>query len=189
MRTRCNYRRTVHLYVTLLRGINVGGNNVLPMQDFRDLLASLECEDVATYIQSGNAVFRHASGAEDLSGTISTAIANQYGFRPDVMVLPASNFSRIVAANPFPAEAAEPKCLHVWFLLEAASQVNTARIEKMLCNGEKYSIGDSAFYLYAPNGVGRSKLAANVEKCLGVQATARNWRTVSKIDAMLGAER
>ena len=176
----------MQLYVLLLRGINVGGKNILPMRDLCNLLAGFGCEDVASYIQSGNVVFRHArKKAKHLAATISTAIETQYGFRPDVTVLPAVEFTKIVANNPFSSTVVEPKHLHVSFLLEAAQQVNTARLDEMLCNGEKYSIRDAAFYMYAPNGIGRSKLAANVEKCLGVRATSRNWRTVSKIDEML----
>ena len=172
-------------YVALLRGINVGGNNILPMKEFRELLAALGCEDVATYIQSGNAVFKHDSDSAGLSESITAAIASSFGFEPSVVVLSATGFSAVVAKCPFAAEAIEPKFLHAWFLHEAATAANTVRLNELASGGEKFFLTDSAFYLHAPNGIGRSKLGGQVEKCLGVPATARNWRTISKIAELL----
>lgn len=172
-------------FVALLRGINVGGKNILPMKSFRELLTTLGCNDVATYIQSGNAVFEHSGNSAELAELISTAIETGFGFRPSVMVLTAGEFDAVARANPFTAEASEPKFLHVWFVREPTTGANTTRMDEIVSGGEKFLLTDSAVYLYAPNGIGRSKLAGGMEKCLGVQATARNWRTVSKIGEML----
>ena len=172
-------------FAVLLRGINVGGKNILPMKEFRELLTTLGCTDVATYIQSGNAVFTHSGSSVELSELVSTIIEKGFGFRPSVMVLTADNFNAVAAASPFSAEAAEPKFLHVWFMQEPAANANTVRMNEIASADEKYLLTDSAVYLFAPNGIGRSKLAAGMEKCLGVPATARNWRTVSKIGEML----
>lgn len=175
------------VFVALLRGINVGGKNILPMQVFRELLTTLGCNDVATYIQSGNAVFRHSAGSAELAELISTVIESGYGFRPSVMVLTADEFNAIAKANPFAAEASEAKFLPVWFVREPITSANTVRMDELKTGGEKYQLTDSAVYLFAPNGVGRSKLASGMENCLGVPATARNWRTVSKIGEMLSS--
>ncbi len=175
----------MQVYVALLRGINVGGNNTLPMQDFRDLLAGLGCVDVATYIQSGNAVFRHSGSAAQLSASISDGIESDFGFRPAVMVIAARSFSVIAAANPYSDLADDPKQVHITFLESPAISANLARLEELASNGEEFILKDTAFYLYAPNGIGRSKLAAAVEKCLGVATTSRNARTVSKIGELL----
>jgi len=164
-------------FVALLRGINVGGKNILPMKEFRALLTTLGCEDAATYIQSGNAVFTYAGNATKLPESIASAIESGFGFRPSIMVL---------AANPFSAEVSELKYLHIWFTQESAENANTERLDEIASAGERFLLTDSAFYLHAPNGIGRSKLASEVEKCLGVRATARNCRTVSKIGEMLG---
>jgi uncharacterized protein (DUF1697 family) len=172
-------------YVALLRGINVGGNNILPMKDFRDLLAAFGCEDVATYIQSGNAVFKHDSDSASLSESIAAAIASSFGFEPSVVVLSAAEFASVVAECPFAAEAIKPNLLYAWFLRDAATAVDTERLDDVASGGEEFVLTDSAFYFHAPNGIGRSKLAGLVEKCLGVPATARNWRTISKIAEML----
>jgi uncharacterized protein (DUF1697 family) len=172
-------------FVVLLRGINVGGNNILPMQAFRELLATLGCENVATCIQSGNAVFTYAGEAAALPVSIASAVESAYGFRPPVVLLTATEFNAVTAANVFAAEDVEPKFLHVWFLQQTARNANTARMDELASGGEKFLLTDAAFYLYAPHGIGRSRLAGATEKCLGVQATARNWRTVSKIGEML----
>lgn len=174
-------------FIALLRGINVGGNNKLAMSEFRELLSTLGCEDVTTYIQSGNAVFKHSKTAADLSKSISEAVHLKFGFRPSVMILPAKDYAAIIAANPFPAAVSEPKALHVWFLGEEAVNADTQRLDEFAVDSEKYVLNDSAFYLHAPDGIGRSKLGAGVERCLGVPATARNWRTVIKIGELLDA--
>ncbi len=171
-------------FVALLRGINVGGKNILPMQAFRELLTKLGCNEVATYIQSGNAVFRHSGNSAELPDLISTAIESKFGFRPSVLVLTLDEFDAVARQNPFATEASETKFLHVWFMREPATSANTARMGEFESGGEKFLLTNSAVYLYAPNGVGRSKLAGGMEKCLGVSATARNWRTVSKIREM-----
>ncbi len=174
-------------FVILLRGVNVGGKNILPMQDFRELLDGLGCDQVASYIQSGNAVCKYAGEATGLSDKIAAAIENQFGFRPSVLVVSSSDFLKIAAANPYLAKDIDPKFLHVWFLQAPARQVNKARLDDIVAAGEKFTLTDTAFYLCAPNGIGRSKLAKDVEKCLGVPATARNARTVNKLGEMLAA--
>jgi uncharacterized protein (DUF1697 family) len=174
-------------FVALLRGINVGGKNILPMSEFRELLATLGCEDLATYIQSGNAVFRHHKTMAELSELISEAVKSRFGFQVPVMVLTADEFAAIAAANPFAVDDSESKYVHVWFLRERATNANTQRMDEIACESETFLLTDTAFYLHAPDGVGRSKLASNVERCLKVPATARNRRTVSKIEAMLDA--
>ena len=172
-------------YVALLRGINVGGKNIVPMQRFRDLLGELGCRQVATYIQSGNAVFTHAGTAKALATTIADAIDGEFGFKPVVVVLDATAFAQIVAANPFACDKTDPKCLHVSFLKKPATAVRQDLLQKLAAPTEDYVLTEAAFYLRAPEGIGRSKLAAKVEQCLGVEATARNWRTTGKIDEML----
>jgi len=172
-------------FVALLRGINVGGNNILPMQEFRSLLDELGCNDIATYIQSGNAVFRSASRASKLSVSIADGIEAKFGFRPVVLVLSATDFETIAAANPFAVPPENEKQVHISFLQSPASRPNIARLKQLASPTEKFVLTDAAFYLHAPDGIGRSKLAAEVEKCLGAPATARNLRTVGKITALL----
>ena len=172
-------------YVALLRGINVGGRNILPMKDFRELLENLGCENVATYIQSGNAVFHHSGKAWEVSDSISDAIETDFSFRPSVMVLTAGVFAEIAAANPYADVAVEGKNAHIWFANEAITNANKTRLRELATASEEFTLTEKAFYLHAPDGIGRSKLASNVEKYLGVEATARNWRTTGKIAELI----
>lgn len=167
--------------VALFRGINVGGHNKLPMQDLRDLLASLGCEDVRTYIQSGNAVFRSTREPDGLAKDIAAAVDERFGFRPAVLILGVERFRGIAAANPYRAAEATPAQLHVSFLAETPAAPDLGDLERLKSPSESFELIDNAFYLHAPDGIGRSKLAARVEKALGVEATGRNWRTVTKL--------
>lgn len=172
-------------FVVLLRGINVGGRNILPMRDFRAILQSLGCECVATYIQSGNAVFLSAGDSETLADSIATAIHNEFGFQPAVLVVTASEFAAIAAANPYRDIEPDGKFVHVSFLTQPAKDAAVSRLSELSTDSERFKLTECALYLHAPAGIGRSKLAANVEKCLGVNATSRNRRTVEKIGVML----
>ena len=172
------------IYIALIRGINVGGSHNLPMPQLRNLLERVGCKDVQTYVQSGNAVFRSTQDANVLSSSIKTAINEQFGFAPAVCLLTFEDYQSIVAANPYPDAVDTPKYLHVWFLMGAADNPDLDTFESLRSSSERYELLSSAFYLHAPDGIGRSKLAAKVDKCLGVETTARNWRTVTKLAAL-----
>jgi uncharacterized protein (DUF1697 family) len=172
-------------YIALFRGINVGGKNKLPMKDLVATLENVGCRDVATYIQSGNAVFR--SGEQDaslLSGRIGTAIRERHSFEPQVLLLESDEMERAMRSNPFPEAESEPKTLHLYFLAVPPERPDLDALEGIKGVRERFVLGDGVLYLHAPDGLGRSKLAANVEKLLGVPATARNWRTVRKVMEM-----
>jgi uncharacterized protein (DUF1697 family) len=169
-------------YVALLRGINVGGKHSLPMKELVAILESLGCQNVRTYIQSGNAVFQHKpADAKKLASKVTAAIKKKHGFAPQVLVLDAKQWAKVAKANPFPAAECEPKSLHVWFLTEKPAKAGLTALEALKSKSEQLELRSTAVYLHAPDGIGRSKLAANVERRLGVAATARNWRTVCKM--------
>ena len=172
----------MNTWIALFRGINVGGNHMLPMKDLVAQLADLGCQDVKTYIQSGNAVFQcSVAKASTLSGRIAAAVEERRGFRPRVLVMKAADLESAVAANPFPEAEAEPKSLHLWFLADRPSRPDLASLKACKAANERYVLKGGVFYLHAPDGIGRSKLAERVERTLGVEATARNWRSVCKI--------
>ena len=89
-----------------------------------------------------------------------------------------------IESNPFPEAESEPKALHLYFLDAIPEDPDFDTLASIKSNRERFALKDGVFYMHAPEGIGRSKLAANAEKLLGVSATARNWRTVSKIMAM-----
>ena len=172
------------VYIALLRGVNVGGSHSLPMHGLRNLLTCIGCEDVQTYVQSGNAVFRSTEDADAIRINIRAAINEQFGFAPNVCLLTIEDYRSIVLANPYPEAEDTPKYLHVGFLIDAADSPDLEALESAKSATERYELSDNAFYMHAPDGIGRSKLAAKVEKCLGVDTTARNWRTVTKVLAL-----
>ena len=169
-------------WIGLFRGINVGGKNVLPMVALVSALEALKLRQIRTYIQSGNVVFKskHASAAS-LASTISRQLEQQHGFRPHVLLLSGGELLDAVSANPFPEAVSDPKTLHVFFLESTPPSPNVAAIEAAKTPTERYKLAKRLFYLHAPDGIGRSKLAMNVEKQLGVVTTARNYRTVAKL--------
>ncbi|MCA9919167.1 MAG: DUF1697 domain-containing protein [Anaerolineales bacterium] len=168
--------------IALLRGINVGGHNKLPMKELKAVLATLGLANVQTYIQSGNVVFQ--SDRTDLAALaeeIGAAIERSHGFAPQIMLLRLADLATAVSQTPYPATDEQHKTLHFYFLESAPPDPDLASLEALKSATEQFALKDAVFYLYAPDGIGRSKLAAKVERALGVAATARNWRTVSTL--------
>ncbi len=173
-------------YIALLRGINVGGKHMLPMPELVAILETLGLSQIKAYIQSGNVVFQGSNcDRADLAQQISAAIAHRYGFVAPVLILDRHEFSAAIVANPFPEAAAAPNTLHCFFLAALPEHPNLSTLETLKQADEQFSLINQVFYLYAPAGIGCSKLATQVEKTLGVAATARNWRTVNKIMEMV----
>ncbi|MFZ2955694.1 MAG: DUF1697 domain-containing protein [Candidatus Ozemobacteraceae bacterium] len=169
-------------YIALFRGVNVGGNNLLSMKDLVILLEKLDSHGVKTYIQSGNAVFRNAAESGSwLLSRISAEIKKTHGFEPQVFLLELEDLEKAIELNPFPEAESTPQTLHLFFLGFAPENPDLQALENMKRDSERCKLIDNVFYLHAPEGIGRSKLASRVEKSLGVAATARNWRSVGKI--------
>lgn len=172
-------------YIALFRGINVGGNNKLPMKELVAVLEGLGLSHIKTYIQSGNVVFQgNVSNTIQLAAKISTAIRKHHGFEPKVLLLDAVKLEKIIKDYPFPEAEVAGNTLHFNFLAEIPPKPDLAGIEKIRSAGEQCELKGDMFYLHAPDGIGRSKLAANMEKLLGVPMTGRNWNTVSKLREM-----
>jgi uncharacterized protein (DUF1697 family) len=170
-------------WLALFRGINVGGNKILRMTELASLFEGLGFEDVRTYIQSGNVIFQaKGTSTKSIALRVEDAVADAHGFRPQIIILPAKEIRRAMEANPFPAAIDEPKSLHCFFLAEIPATPDLETLRDLRSSGEEFVLADKVFYLHSPQGIGRSKLAQRVEKLLGVPTTARNWRTVTKID-------
>lgn len=170
-------------HIALLRGL--GGKNTLPMKGLIELLEGLGLCNARTYIQSGNAVFRFGNaGDAGLAEGISRAIEKRYGFAPRVILRSPAELDAAIAANPFPEAEPEPKTLHLFFLAQVPDNPDLARLERLRQPNERYHLADTTFYFHAPDGVGRSRVFAVIEKALGVAATARNWRTVCALKVL-----
>jgi uncharacterized protein (DUF1697 family) len=172
-------------YIALFRGINVGGRHILPMKELVALLEDLGCRNVKTYIQSGNAVFESkVNNTSQLSKKISAEIKQRHGFEPHVLLLRLEEMEKAITNNPFPDGEKDPKALHIGFLISTPKTPDLKALESLKADREQFKLMDNIFYLYAPEGIGRSKLAASTEKLLGVPLTDRNWGTVRKIMEM-----
>ncbi|MGW1591120.1 DUF1697 domain-containing protein [Streptomyces sp. NPDC002386] len=171
-------------YAALLRGINVGGSRKLPMAELRALLTGLGHDGVRTHLQSGQAVFSAGQGDEDsLAAELTRAIEARFGFRVDVLVRDHAYLRTVAAACPFPAAELTARQLHVTFF---SAPVTPDRFEGIDSAGhlpEEFRLGDRCLYLYAPDGLGRSKLAEALSRrpAKGLIATTRNWNTVLKL--------
>jgi uncharacterized protein (DUF1697 family) len=110
-------------------------------------------------------------------------ILERYGFEPNVFLLELSELQEAIEQNPFNTE--EGKALHFFFLESHPKHPDLDRLMTVKSTSEEFTLHKKAFYLYAPDGIGRSKLAAKVEQCMGIPVTARNWNTISKLLAMV----
>ena len=174
----------VNIYIALFRGINVGGKNVLPMKELVGILAGMGYEDVSSYIQSGNVVFRSKTKCSNKTASeIGAKIQVSHGFVPKVLLLEVSELEAAIENNPF--DNSKGKILHFFFLDSVPEEPDLDSLKAIKFKTEKYELINKVFYLYAPDGIGRSKLVAKVEKAMGVPVTARNWNTVEKIISMV----
>ena len=173
-------------FVALFRGINVGGKNKLPMKDLVSLMENTGLKNVRTYIQSGNVVFQTAdSMVPDLDKKIQDSILGRHGLSLGLVILDKNEVDRSVSENPFPEAASEPKSVHLTFLSALPTNPDIEALERIRVPSERFALHEKVFYLHAPEGIGRSKLAAKIEKALGVSCTSRNWRTVLKLQEMI----
>jgi uncharacterized protein (DUF1697 family) len=172
-------------YIALFRGINVGGNHMLPMKELKVVLEKNDCQDVRTYIQSGNVILNSPSDAAQLAKRLTAAVSKSHGFAPRVLLLSRAELARAAAANPFPGAAENPKNVHLFFLDGVPKNPDLKALEALKTKTEAFALKGRVFYLHTPDGFGTSKLAARAMKFLGVEATARNWRTVTTLLEMV----
>jgi uncharacterized protein (DUF1697 family) len=178
-------------YVALLRGINVGGKNKIPMAGLRTLCARIDCEDVLTYIQSGNIVSTFDGTRKKLQEQLEKAIAKEFDLTIPVIVRTASGWERYVKSNPFPG-AAQKQANWVLLCLSRRSP-GSGIVSKLLQHanqGERIEKTGDGIWIHYANGIARSKLTtALLDRCAGSPVTARNWRTVLKLNSMIRATR
>ncbi|HEU5474880.1 MAG TPA: DUF1697 domain-containing protein [Actinophytocola sp.] len=171
-------------YVALLRGINVGAHNRVAMAALRTTCESVGCTEVATYIQSGNVVLTSSVGSAKLRGALESAIAEQLGVRPAVLVRTAAELAAVVSGNPFPR--ADPAHLHVAFLEQAPTAAQLADLAEVSHPTEELAVRGTEAYFRLPDGIGRAKLPEIFGRRTKALATVRNWRTVLKLTELSG---
>lgn len=169
-------------WAALLRGINVGGHNILPMADLRAAAAAAGLQDPRSYIQSGNLTFRAAGPAPRIAEALQEAIETAHGLHPRIIVLSGAELRAALQAAPF--DAADPARLLAYFAKGPLSALPEGA-QELAANGEALALAGGALWLHAPAGIGRSKLAARLEALAGQPLTARNLRTLQKLEQLL----
>jgi len=175
-------------YVSLFRGINVGGNKSVRMDALKELHESLGLQGVATYIQSGNVVFTSDDAdPAQLARQIEQAFATKFGFQANVMVRTADQFSDIIDNNPFQNQPMkESKWVVVMFLATRPERTALEDLQKTYGGPEEICMIGQELYIYYPNGIGRSKLTLTlIEKKLKTMGTGRNWNTILQLQKMI----
>ena len=172
-------------YISILRGINLGGHNKILMSDLKLLYESLYFTQVVTYIQSGNVIFEAKDNEDpsELAQKIEHAIAEKYSFTVPVIIRTVEEWAKIVSNNPFlREEGIDLEKLHVTFLSDLPSDVPLDKIKTFDYPPDKFVIMDKNVYLYCPIDYGHTKLSNSFfESKLKVKATTRNWKTLNKL--------
>lgn len=174
-------------HLALLRGINVGGKNKLPMNDLLVLFAEAGCRDVRTYIQSGNVIFTAAPDiVTPLPGVITARIQERFGYRVPVVMRTAEELGAVIRHNPFIAAGADEATLHVLFLSERPAARDTDDLDPDRSPPDTFIVRGQEVYLQLPNGAARTKLTnAYFDTKLATVSTGRNWRTVTTLHTLM----
>jgi uncharacterized protein (DUF1697 family) len=177
-------RGTMH--VGLLRSVNVGGRNRLPMEDLRAIVAAAGGADARTYVQSGNVVFRAPKPqAAKIARDVSAEVHRRFGFQSPVILRSAPEMTALLGANPFLEDGADPKTLHAALLESRPTKLAAAALDPDRSPGDSFQLVGRDLYLHLPAGVARTKLTTPyLEKTLGCACTIRNWRTVTALAEM-----
>ena len=175
------------VYIALLRGINVGPHKRMKMEKLRASCEALGCEQVKTYIQSGNVVLQAAKlSASSLAKRIQERIVADFGFSSDVILRTREELQKIVRGNPLLKEPGiDSSKLNIVFLSEAPAPSAVKRLEALTLAPDRVRVSGKEIYFYFPNGVSGSSLwKHNLDRLLSITGTMRNWNTVNKLYEM-----
>jgi len=178
------------VYIALLRGINVGGKNKLPMKDLVAMFTDAGCDDVRTYIQSGNVLFRvEPTLQEEIPYLVSASILSRFGYRIPVVTRTAQDLREIVQANPLLKHSDEPDKLHVAFLSEIPDHAKVEALDANRSTPDEFAVLGREIYLYCPNGLARTRLTNSYfDSTLSTTSTMRNWKTTLKLLDMVSSD-
>jgi uncharacterized protein (DUF1697 family) len=169
--------------IALLRGINLAGHHKVKMEDLRKLCESLKLRNAQTYVQSGNLVFRtDEKDTVRLAKRMEDAIERKFGFRAGVVLRTTAELRDLIARSPFgKRKGLEPSKLNVTFLACDLAKDTCDQILQIKAEVEEIKLGRRELYVYFPDGMGRSKLTAVLDRTLKKAGTVRNWNTVTKL--------
>jgi uncharacterized protein (DUF1697 family) len=171
--------------VALLRGINVGGHNKVPMARLREVLEGAGFAEVKTYVQSGNVALTARRSPAKVGKEIEAAIAEEFGFDVAVVMRTRDEIAALVEADPLGDVATNPTYRIVVFLAGKLDPKRLADVDPEEFAPEAFALRERELVMWAPNGQRDSRLVKTLsEQRTGVVGTARNWRTVEKLRAM-----
>lgn len=170
-------------YVALLRGINVGGKNTLPMKDLLGIFSESGCENITTYIQSGNVLFdAEPRVMADLPRQVAARIEARFGFRVPVVLRSADAVAAVISNNPFLNVGVSEDALHVYFLADLPDPHRVGELDPNRSTPDRFLVRGKEIYLLLPNGMARTRLTnAYFDSKLSTTSTARNWRTITRL--------
>jgi uncharacterized protein (DUF1697 family) len=170
-------------HLALLRGINVGGKNKLPMNALVEIFVESGCKDVQTYIQSGNITFNaSAKAAASVAGRVTAKITERFGYRTPVILRTVEQLRDVTLHNPFLDAGATPEALYVMFLADTPASASVQKLDPDRSPPDAFQVRGQEIYLHLPVGVANSKLTnAYFDTKLSTIGTSRNWRTVTRL--------
>jgi uncharacterized protein (DUF1697 family) len=173
-------------YVALLRGINVGGNNKLPMKPLEEVCAAIGWTGARTHLQTGNIVFNASGKSDALEKQLERAIQEKFGFPITVVVRDAGNFEGYISQVPFAAEVVADPSHVLLYISKLPPRADAAKVLTSLARAdEAVVVAGGVLWIYFPDGIGSSKLTpAVIDRAVGSTATGRNWNTVLKIQEL-----
>lgn len=176
-------------FVGLLRGINVGGHNKIPMSDLHSLCTEIGWDEVQSYIQSGNLVFSAAASVAHLEGQLEESIEQHFGLQIPVIVRDAEGWLRYVKNNPFPAASLkEPNLVMLALSKRTPASDAAERLRERADNGETIAQIGNGLWIHFRGGSAKSKLSTTLlDRLVGSPVTTRNWRTVRKLEDLAGS--
>jgi len=173
--------------VALLRGINVGGKNKLPMKELAEIFAKTDCVKVRTYIQSGNVIFSApAPLLKEVPERVKEQIRKRFGYTIPVIVRTSRQMAEAIRDNPFLQADPSGRSLYVYFLADLPSELAIKKLDPHRSTPDRFQVLNRHIYLHLPNGMGRTKLTnAYFDSTLSTVCTARNWATVLALFEMM----
>jgi uncharacterized protein (DUF1697 family) len=175
------------IYIALLRGINVGGKNMVKMADLKSMLEKMGLGRVKTYILSGNVLFESEEGADLLRPRIEEEFRAVFGFSISILLRTAQELKRIIANCPYSQDSlTEGQSIHLTVLADALSPKDLDKLSAGLDNIDEFQVQGREVYFYYRQSIRDSKLAKNLAK-LGDSVTSRNWNTILKLSALVEA--
>jgi uncharacterized protein (DUF1697 family) len=173
------------VYIILFRG--VGGATQLPTKPLREALTAAGFKEVATYINSGNAILSSRKGAASVTADVAKITKKEFGFDKAIHVVTREEWGKLIENNPFPRAISTPKFLHAAVLADKPGKDKVEALRSVAKGDEDIEVVGKVAYLHTPEGFGTSKLAEKFDKGIGVPNTARNWNTVLALAKMADA--